>query len=268
MAGPAIVAVCPAIDRSASAPVSISTGTISGTSERPAGLPSAPSEPVTTARATNGHNSSAPLIVTTRSNAITTASAIPQINTSLTRGSRSASWPAGSASSGTGRNSASPIRPRSKARWWISYTCHPIATDAICIAKPEQSIDVQRRRKSVCLSAGGSTRALCPAAGWGASVEVRRRALRAPRAQALASTACAARGRSESRETRPRARGPTARSRPCRAYASDRAVGSGARPRRERESARSGALLRVFPCKQPRSRRSRRAPPLLGVFPN
>ena len=50
---------------------------------------------------------------------MTAASAKPQDHDELTRGSRSASWPAGRASSGTGANSASPIRPRSKALWWI-----------------------------------------------------------------------------------------------------------------------------------------------------
>ena len=118
-AGPPIVETCPPIERSAIAPVKRSAGTISGVSDRPAGFPSAASVPVRAARPTKGQSWSAPCSVTSSSSPITAASQNPHTITTATRGSRSASWPAGSASSGTGTNSASPIRPRSNALWWI-----------------------------------------------------------------------------------------------------------------------------------------------------
>jgi hypothetical protein len=74
---------------------------------------------------------------------------------SVTRGKRSARCPVGSARRSVGANSARPISPRSKALRWIANTCQPTATAAICVANPEQTNDVQKRRKSRSWSAGG-----------------------------------------------------------------------------------------------------------------
>ena len=62
------------------------------------------------------------------------------------REKRSARCPAGSASSGSGANSASPIRPRSSGEWRISKTCQPTATAAICAPSPSTSSAAQSRR--------------------------------------------------------------------------------------------------------------------------
>src|SRR6266511_2935056 len=49
----------------------------------------------------------------------------------------------------------SPIRPRSSGLRWIAYTCHPTATDIICMASPVASVAAQRRAKSRSFSDGG-----------------------------------------------------------------------------------------------------------------
>jgi hypothetical protein len=43
----------------------------------------------------------------------------------------------------TGRNCARPTNPKSRGRWVMSYTCHPIATPCIWEAKMAQSCVVQ-----------------------------------------------------------------------------------------------------------------------------
>ena len=119
-AGPATVASWPATERRASAPASRLVGTISGVRERPAGAPNAWVTPVRAASVMKGQSSCAPWIVTRSKSPATTASARIAAAKSRTRGTRSAIWPAGSASSGSGTNSASPIKPRSNALWWIA----------------------------------------------------------------------------------------------------------------------------------------------------
>jgi hypothetical protein len=48
------------------------------------------------------------------------------------RSTRSARWPAGSASRAAGRNSMRPTRPSLKASWVISYMCQASAVAWIC----------------------------------------------------------------------------------------------------------------------------------------
>ena len=113
IAGPVTTAVCPATERSAVALGSSSSGTSSVASARSAGEPNAPETPVAAARARNGHSCRAPARVTTRSSPVTQMSSASDATTISLRERRSASCPAGSARSGSGTNSASPISPRS-----------------------------------------------------------------------------------------------------------------------------------------------------------
>src|SRR5262249_55486028 len=71
------------------------------------------------------------------------------------RETRSASWPAGRARSGSGRNWARPTSPRSSGRCRIEYTCQPIATTIIWVANPFASSAIQRSAKPRSRSAGG-----------------------------------------------------------------------------------------------------------------
>src|SRR6185312_8433817 len=70
------------------------------------------------------------------------------------RGARSASWPAGSASTNIGTNSASPIQPRSKAEACWSYTSQPMATSSACRLSHMSSSASHHSRKSRTSMAG------------------------------------------------------------------------------------------------------------------
>ena len=111
-AGPVTTVAWPTVERMASALVSSSTGTSVGGIERAAGLPSAAAIPLANESARNGQSSSAPLRLTTKQAAVIKASMASDAMKTSFRDSRSASAPAGSASSGSGRNSASPTSPR------------------------------------------------------------------------------------------------------------------------------------------------------------
>ena len=87
------------------------------------------------ASAKNGQVCDAPARVTRSSPTATSASIAIETIRMVRRGYRSARWPAGSASSGSGRNIARPTIPRSSGSRWIEYTCQPTATNDISIAK-------------------------------------------------------------------------------------------------------------------------------------
>ena len=112
IAGPVTTVAWPTVERIARALVSSSTGTRVGGIDRAAGFPSAAAQPLAKASARNGQSVSAPLRLTTISSpAIAASNASATMRTSF-RDSRSAIAPAGSASSGSGRNSARPTSPR------------------------------------------------------------------------------------------------------------------------------------------------------------
>ena len=112
-AGPVTTVAWPTVERIASALVSSSRGTRVGGIERAAGLPSAAATPLANASPRNGQSELAPLRLTRISNAVIDASKASDAMKTSFRESRSAIAPAGSASRGSGRNSASPTRPRS-----------------------------------------------------------------------------------------------------------------------------------------------------------
>ena len=117
--GPPMTAAWPAIERSAIALASSSEATTSVGSARPDGAPSDPAAPVATASARNGHSWVAPSRLTTTSARSTPVSMTSEKAKTKRRGKWSAIWPAGSASTSSGRNSARPIRPRSNGSWSI-----------------------------------------------------------------------------------------------------------------------------------------------------
>src|SRR5581483_8408770 len=154
-AGPAITPTWPPTPRSAIAPAICSSGTISRVMARAAGFPTTLAQPATAASTRNGQSERAPASVTK-----TSATAIEIVRTydaavTARRGSRSAICPAGSASTGSGRNSIRPTSPRSTRFRWIASTCHSIATASICDARPFVTSDAKRRAKSRMRSAGG-----------------------------------------------------------------------------------------------------------------
>ena len=112
IAGPVTTVAWPTVERMARALVSNSTGTRVGGIERAAGFPSAAAQPLAKESARNGQSSSAPCRLTTRRPAVIAASTASEAMKTSFRDSRSASAPAGSASSGSGRNSARPTSPR------------------------------------------------------------------------------------------------------------------------------------------------------------
>jgi hypothetical protein len=85
-------------------------------------------------------------MVTPRSKSET--SAVRPIAAAKTRclGTRSASWPAGRASTSIGRNSQSPISPRSNAEWRIENTCQPIATATMFTPRLSETSEDQNRK--------------------------------------------------------------------------------------------------------------------------
>ena len=143
--GPTIIAAWNAIERSAIAFAISSNGDDRRAGARgPAGTAIAFAQPIATASTRNGHSFVAPFSETTSSSSATTI-VDRRVAPAKTRrrGKRSARCPAGSASSGSGANSASPIRPRSNGEWWISKTCQPTATAAICAPSPSTSSATQ-----------------------------------------------------------------------------------------------------------------------------
>ena len=82
----------------------------------------------------------APARVTANNPTMITVSRPVAIASRVRRGKRSARWPAGKASSGSGMNIASPTSPRSSGLLRTAYTCQPIATNDISIASPVASM--------------------------------------------------------------------------------------------------------------------------------
>ena len=104
-----------AIERSVIAFCSRSTPTSVGGIARAAGQPSAIAMPAPTASARYGHTSVVPDELTSARPTLMHAANSSEPAKISRRGTRSASCPAGSASTNSGTNSASPIQPRSSA---------------------------------------------------------------------------------------------------------------------------------------------------------
>ena len=104
-----------AIDRSVIALCRNSGGTSVGGSARAAGVPSAIEVPAPAASARYGATAVFPEPLTSARPTPTPAPTSSEAANTSRRGARSASWPAGSASTNIGTNSASPIHPRSSA---------------------------------------------------------------------------------------------------------------------------------------------------------
>ncbi len=137
-------------DRKASARTRMSRGTSDGVRAREAGAPSAAATPVPKASRKNGQVDPAPARVTARRPSMIVASRPIATASRVRRGNRSARWPAGSASNGNGMNIASPTSPRSSGLLRTAYTCHPMATNDISIARPDASMTPRKRTKSRC----------------------------------------------------------------------------------------------------------------------
>ena len=117
-----------------------------GCQRAPGGVPEGARRARGAASARNGQSWCAPASVTTSSRPTTIAASAKPGGRRDQAGEAIGKLPAGKASRSSGRNSASPIRPRSKALRWIAYTCQPTATETICVPKLEPSMPSHSRR--------------------------------------------------------------------------------------------------------------------------
>src|SRR5579871_105009 len=133
-----------------------SGGTAAASSGSIAGLPSDSAVPIRAAITYSGQTAWSPDAASTARARATTAAADRPSPPTQRRSRRSATWPAGSASSTAGTNSARPSSPSTIGWWARAYACHPRAVTTA----PWETLT---SRSTEISSATARSRSNCPA---------------------------------------------------------------------------------------------------------